>query len=58
MKYCSKEDDDRSRQYVNSIRKLVKTRKIFDVGYLFKSNCYVIHERLSKFQGLCKSRRR
>ena len=56
MKYCSKEDYDCSHQSENGIRKLVKMKKPFGVGYMFKSNCYSINERLSKFQGLCQSR--
>ena len=56
MKYRSKEYYDCSHQSINCIRKLVKMKKPFGVGYVFKLHCYSMNERLSKFQVLYISR--
>ena len=50
MKYFSKEDDECSHKYVNCIINLLKTRKPFYIGYVFKSHCYSINEGFSIFK--------
>ena len=54
--FFSKTYDGCSLQSDSCISKLAKMKNPFGVGYVFKSYCYCINQRFSKFQGLYHSR--
>ena len=62
MIYMTQNTGQRNMKAVNlsvtiKSEKIVKMEKPFVVGYVFKSNCFIIDECFYKFQDLCQYRR-